>query len=225
MDTHELDIFLSPAEYVDSDHPDVEAFARVTTAGLATTAERLRALYLRVRDDIRYDPYRDFSLLDTFRASSVLKAGAGYCVGKAALFAAVCRAIGVPARLRFADVRNHLATPKLLRTMGTDLFVWHGYVECHAENRWTKASPTFNRSLCDRLNVAPLDFDGSEDAILQAFDANNARFMEYVVDRGIYFDVPAKFLVAEMRRHYPALCRPGGINGRNMEEEAAALNA
>jgi len=222
MYTHEIDICLSPAEYIDSDHADVEAFSLETTAGLVTPSDRLRALYYAVRDGIRYDPYLDFSSLETYRASSVLKKGFGYCVGKAALFAAACRVIGIPARVGFADVRNHLATPRLLQTLGTDLFIWHGYVECYSDNRWMKVSPTFNLSLCTKLNVAPLEFNGSQNALLQAFDSNNARFMEYVVDRGTFFDVPAKFLISEMRRQYPNLFKPGVVNGRNMEEEAAA---
>lgn len=224
MDAHEIDIFLSPAEYVDSDDADVVTFSLGATAGMLTVPDRLRALYIAVRDGIRYDPYRDFSLLETYKASSVLQSGSGYCVGKAALFAAACRVVGIPARVGFADVRNHLATPRLLQTMGTNVFMWHGYVECHSGDRWVKASPTFNQSLCAKLNVAPLDFDGSENAILQAFDGNHSRFMEYILDRGTYFDVPAKFLISEMRKKYPDLCRPGGVNGRNMEEEAAAVS-
>ena len=212
---------LSPGEYVDSDHPAIRAFAQAHAGDAGTPEARARALYRAVRDEIRYDPYVDYADLDTYRASGVLRRGSGYCVGKAALYAASCRAVGIPARVGFADVRNHLATPRLLESVGTDLFAWHGYVELKPGERWVKATPTFNASLCEKLGVAPLPFDGAEDALLQAFDADGRAFMQYVVQRGAFADVPAPFLVEEMARLYPALCRPGGLRGRDMEREAA----
>jgi transglutaminase-like putative cysteine protease len=215
----EIAVCLAPAEFVDSDHPDVKALAAEAVRGATSTAERLRALYLTVRDGVRYDPYVDFTSAEIFRASSVLQAQRGYCVGKASAFAALCRAVGIPARVRFADVRNHLATENLTKTMGTDLFAWHGYTECFSGTRWVKASPTFNLTLCQKLGVAPLDFDGTTDAVMQAFDERDARFMEYVRDHGAYFDVPVKFLHAEMKRLYPHLARDGGLRGE-MEDEA-----
>ncbi|MGP9810319.1 transglutaminase-like domain-containing protein [Rhodopseudomonas sp. NSM] len=212
-------VCLAPAEFVDSDHPEVRALAAQATAGAATPDDKLRALYLAVRDGVRYDPYVDFRSAEVFRGSSVLRAQRGYCVGKAAAFAALCRASGIPARVRFADVRNHLATENLTKSMGTDLFAWHGYTECWNAGRWVKASPTFNLTLCQKLGVAPLDFDGRTDSVMQAFDTKDARFMEYVRDHGAYFDVPVKFLQAEMFAHYPHLAREGGVRG-DMEQEA-----
>jgi transglutaminase-like putative cysteine protease len=217
--------FLEPAEYVDSDHPAVREFAEAEAGSEASPVAKARALYRAVRDGIRYDPYVDYTDLETFRASSVLRRGSGYCVGKAALYAALCRAVGIPARVGFADVRNHLATPRLLEAVGSDLFAWHGYVELMPEGRWVKATPTFNATLCEKLGVQPLDFDGVDDALLQAFDDGGREFMDYVTPRGVYHDVPAAFLVAEMARLYPALCRPGGLRGRDMEREAAGTGA
>lgn len=220
----EIAVCLSPAEYVDSDHPEIAARAAEATAGCVTTAEKLRALYLLVRDEVRYDPYVDFSTNEVFRASSVLRAGRGYCVGKASAFAALCRASGIPARVSFADVRNHLATENLTRQMGTDLFAWHGYTQCWNGSRWVKASPTFNLTLCEKLGVDPLDFDGSTDAVMQAFNNEDARFMEYVREHGSYFDVPAKHVQAEMRAHYPHMMQGGTLRG-SMEDEAVAERA
>jgi len=218
-----IDVYLSPAEYVDSDQESVIAFAERLSHGEETVQGKLRAMYNSVRDDILYNPYLDFTSHETFRASSVLKAKVGYCVGKAALFAAACRATRIPARLGFADVRNHLATPRLLETMSTNLFVWHGYVECLVDGRWIKASPTFNTTLCHKLGVEPLPFDGTHDALLHEFNKENARFMAYEVDHGHYFDVPAKFLIGMIGRVYPILGKPGGVSGTTMEQEAAVL--
>ena len=44
--------------------------------------------------------------------------------------------------------------------------------------------------------------------------------MSYVAQHGTFFDVPAKFLMAEMKRIYPKLCQPGGLRG-DMEAEGA----
>jgi transglutaminase-like putative cysteine protease len=150
----------------------------------------------------------------------VLAAGHAYCVGKASLYIALCRASGIPARLGLADVKNHLATPRLLEMVGTDVFAYHGYVEVKPGREWVKATPTFNVALCQKLGVPPLDFDGENDALMQPFDTAGREFMTYIAQHGTFFDVPAKFLIAEMSRLYPRLCRPGGLRG-SMEQEAA----
>jgi transglutaminase-like putative cysteine protease len=149
----------------------------------------------------------------------VLKAGAGYCVGKAALFTALCRAGGLPARVAFGDVTNHLSSEKLREKMGTNYFAWHGFTEVKLGERWVKASPTFNSTLCSRFGVAPLDFDGESDALLQAYDATGRTFMRYEVMHGAFHDVPAKFLIQEMARRYPSLKGPRGRSAGGMENE------
>ena len=216
-----LALFLSPAEFIDSDHEQVRAKAAQVAGPEADPVERARLLYRAVRDEIRYDPYVDYTEKETYRASSVLAKGHAYCVGKAALYAALCRASGIPARLGLADVKNHLATPRLLEAVGTDLFAYHGFVELMPAGTWIKATPTFNASLCEKLGVAPLEFNGERDALLQPFDAAGRNFMSYVTQHGTFFDVPAKFLMREMARLYPKLCRPGGLRG-SMETEAGA---
>jgi transglutaminase-like putative cysteine protease len=178
------------------------------------------ALYTAVRDGIRYDPYVDYTDKEIYRASSVLAEGHAYCVGKASLYVALCRACGIPARLGLADVKNHLATPRLLEAVGTDVFAYHGYAEIMPEHEWVKATPTFNATLCHKLSVPTLEFSGRDDALLQPFDGSGREFMSYITQHGTFFDVPAKFLMSEMARMYPKLCRPGGLRG-NMEDEGA----
>jgi transglutaminase-like putative cysteine protease len=216
-----LRLYLSPAEFIDSDHPDIRAKAAATAGPATDRTEQARRLYRAVRDGIRYDPYVDYTDPEIYRASSVLERGHAYCVGKASLYVALCRASGIPARLGLADVKNHLATPRLLEAVGTDVFAYHGYVEVMPDRQWVKATPTFNVSLCEKLGVPPLEFSGETDALLQPFDARGREFMSYVAQHGTFFDVPAKFLIAEMKRIYPKLCRPGGLRG-DMEAEGAA---
>ncbi len=215
-----LQIYLSPAEFIDSDHPSVRAKAEAVAGAMDEPVRQARALYGAVRDGIRYDPYIDYTDPEIYRASSVLKAGHAYCVGKASLYVALCRAVGIPARLGLADVKNHLATPRLLEAVGTDVFAYHGYVEIMPHDRWIKATPTFNVTLCQKLGVPPLEFSGDSDALLQPFDSQGREFMSYITQHGTFFDVPAKFLMSEMKRLYPKLCRPGGLRG-DMEQESA----
>ncbi len=198
------DPYLAPGRYIDSDHPAVRAFAREHAQG-ADARERAVALYYAVRDGIRYNPFLDFSTDAPFRASSCLAAGQGFCVGKAALLAASARAEAIPARVGFADVRNHLTTPQLRARMGSDLFVYHGYTELLLEGRWVKATPAFNLTLCQRFRVRPLEFDGREDSIFHPFDAEDRQHMEYVRDRGSRADVPAEEILQVFRETYPAL--------------------
>ena len=212
-------LFLDPGDYIDSEHPAVVAFARENAPADASDRDRARALYKAVRDKIRYNPYVNMRSPETFRASSVIAAGNAYCVGKAALFAAACRVHGIPARVGFADVRNHLTTDKLRESMGTDLFTWHGYTHVYVDGAWRKATPTFNASLCEKLGVKPLDFDGHDDALLHPFDGAGRAFMQYVEDHGSFHDVPAQFLMREMARVYSRMTSED-LSTRDMEQEA-----
>ena len=193
---------LAATPAVDSDHPAVRAFAAQHALG-ADPRERAVALYYAVRDGFRYDPYRIDLSAAGMRGSAVLAAGYGWCVTKAALLAAACRAGGIPARLGFADVRNHLSTQRMRETMATDVFIWHGYTELWLEGRWCKATPAFNIELCERFGLLPLDFDGRSDSIYHPFDKTGQRHMEYLRERGSFVDLPLAQIVADFRAVYP----------------------
>ena len=194
--------YLAPGSYIDSDHPAVLSFSRENSKG-NSERERAVSLYYAVRDKIRYNPFLDFTSTEVFRASAVLESGQGFCIGKASLLAACARAAGIEARVGFADVKNHLTTPRLAETMGSDLFVYHGYTEFHIEGRWVKATPAFNLALCQRFRVKPLEFDGREDSIFHPFDEDERRHMEYLRDRGAYADVPVAEIQQAFREAYP----------------------
>jgi transglutaminase-like putative cysteine protease len=196
--------FLAAARYIDSDHPAVVAFAREHAKG-ATDLERAVSLYYAVRDGIRYNPFLDFSRDTAYRGSMCLETGEGFCIGKAALLAACARASGIPARVGFADVKNHLTTPRLAERMGTDLFVYHGFTELWLEGKWVKATPAFNLDLCRKFRVKPLEFDGRNDSIFHPFDADERRHMEYLRDRGSHADVPVAEIQRVFRETYPGL--------------------
>ncbi|MGB9630103.1 MAG: transglutaminase-like domain-containing protein, partial [Thermodesulfobacteriota bacterium] len=128
-DLSELQIFLTSTEVIDSDHGTVQDYARKVIGNSTDPVEVAVKLYLAVRDEILYDPYSPFYLPEHYRASYVLKRGKSFCVPKASLLCALGRACGIPSRIGLADVRNHLTTKQLIEIFGTDLFVYHGFVE------------------------------------------------------------------------------------------------
>src|SRR5207253_6736755 len=139
----------------------------------------------------RYDPYTMSADPETYRASTVLRDGVAYCIPKAVLLCAAARAAGLTARLGFADVRNHLNSEKLRERMrGSDLFIWHGYVEFLLDGRWVKVTPAFNIELCERFGVLPLEFDGEHDALFHPYTADGREHMEYVRERGTFDELP-----------------------------------
>ena len=176
-----------------------------THAGSGEDRERAVSLYYAVRDGFRYDPYRLDLSVTGMRASTVLTAGRGWCVPKATLLAAACRAAGIPARVGYADVRNHLSTERMRQEMQTDLFLWHGYTDIWLDGAWRKATPAFNIELCERFGLKSLEFDGRADSIYHAFDRSGKRHMEYVQMRGSFDDVPLDRIRADFERVYPAL--------------------
>ena len=197
-----LQLFLTPTAIIDSNHESVLNYAEKVTAGLTDTVEMAVKLYLAVRDGIRYDPYSPFYLPEHYRASFVLKRGRSFCVPKASLLCALGRACGIPSRIGLATVRNHLATRQLIDFLGTDLFVSHGFAEFYLEGRWVKATPAFNRELCERHHVIPLEFNGREDSLFQPYNLENKKFMEYLEMEGIFADIPVDHIMTGWKKAY-----------------------
>ena len=195
--------FLAATDTIDADHPAVVAFAREAVDGVGSDPADLAVhLFYAVRDRIRYDPYVPFYRPEHYRASVTLASGCGFCVTKAVLLCALGRASEIPSRLGFADLRNHLATPLLIETLGTDLFVFHGFTEFWLHGRWIKATPAFNAELFARHGVAAVDFDGRRDAVLPPHTDDGRPFIEYLRNHGSRADVPLAEIVAAWRQTY-----------------------
>lgn len=205
--------FLAPATYIDSGSPQVITFATQAVAGTRDAHAAILQLYATIRDTIIYDPYVDFADPANFRASGVLTARRGFCIGKSALLAASARVIGVPSRVGFADVRNHLTSRRLYEKIKTDIFLWHSYTELYLSERWVKATPAFDRALCERAGIKPLEFDGTTDSLFQPFDQAGRRHMEYLKDRGTFADVPFETIQADFLRTYAGLMAGNGLAG------------
>jgi len=199
--------FLTPTEFVDCDSPEIGEFVSRSLDGASNLSETAKAIRLfdAVRDRVRYNPFDIGTTADDYRASRIAVKPSNYCVPKAILLTAALRAAGIPAAVGFADVRNHLNSPKLAELMGTDLFIYHGYVALWLDGRLFKVTPAFNTELCERFGVKQLIFDGKSDALFHEFDTNSHRHMEYVRDRGWFADPPVGQLLREFRTTYPKL--------------------
>ena len=118
-------------------------------------------------------------------------------------------------------MRNHLTSPRFYEKAKTDKFIWHSYTELYLSGRWVKATPAFDRALCDRLGLKTLEFDGETDSLLQPFDRSGRQHMEYLNDRGTFADVPFDTIQADFLKYYPSLMSGHGLAG-DFRAEAVA---
>jgi transglutaminase-like putative cysteine protease len=197
-----LSQFLTPTPTIESLHPVIRAFADEHCAGADDEVECAIRLYYAVRDGIRYNPYNVELSVDGLKATTTLREKTGWCVSKSILLAASCRAKGIPARLGFADVRNHLSTARMRESMKTDVFYWHGYTSIYLNENWIKATPAFNIELCRKFRLHPLEFDGRHDSIYHPFDLDGNKHMEYLSFRGELPDVPIDAIAKTFTDHY-----------------------
>ena len=175
----------------------------------SSNKEKAIAVYNKVRDDWKYDPYSISFSKENFRASTIAQKTSGNCVEKSILLIACLRALEIPARLHLGKVKNHIAVERLTEKFGSNELTPHGMVNVYLNNTWLKLSPAFNTSLCRRFNVAPLEFDGENDSFLQQYNDNGSLFMEYTADYGHFEDVPLDFMKKNVKEHYPHIFDTG----------------
>lgn len=191
--------------YLDSDNPEVVAFAAKHIGDAKTDKEKAVKLYYAVRDGFRYNPYNLRMKPEEVTASHLLSVGDGHCIDKAIFLAACARAVGIPSRLEFADVINHISSEKFVEMLKSDVFAMHGITQLYIDGKWVKCTPAFNKELCILFNVEPLEFDGETNSMFHEFDKADNKFMEYVAQHGVFDDFPREYFVAVMVLNYPHL--------------------
>jgi transglutaminase-like putative cysteine protease len=196
----DLSRYLMPTFYIDYDSPSISRV--VSELAGNHPREMARAVFNFVRDKIPYNPYSPFYRQEHYQASETLKRGEGFCVQKAVLLAALARASGIPARLVFADIRNHLMPPKLWNMMKTDLFAFHGYDELYIDGSWVKVTPTFDSAMCERLGLRVVEFDGHQQAVFHSHDLQGNLHIEYVNNHGVFDDLPFQTILNGFRHAY-----------------------
>jgi hypothetical protein len=199
---------LASTEFIDHDSDAVRDLVARTLpgggAGMSPT-ERAVALYYAVRDGIHYEVYGADLSRTGLKASSTITRGTGFCVHKSIVYAAAVRAVGVPSRIYYGDVRNHLASPQLEELMGGNVFTFHSLTTVFLDGRWVRATPVFNKMLCRLYKIKPLDFDGRHDSMYHPYDDEGRRHMEFLRERGEFDDVPYDTVVGGIRANHPKL--------------------
>jgi transglutaminase-like putative cysteine protease len=203
-------------EFLDHHTPAVREFA--ARAAGDTPRERAVDLYYLIRDGLEYEIYgADFSR-EALRASTIAQSTRGLCIHKSTLYAACARALDIPSRLVFGDVRNHVASPRLKRYLGGDVVHYHCYARLELDGHWVSATPVFSKRLCQLYRMTPLEFDGVHDSTLQENDGSH---MEVVRTHGVFDDLPYERVVAGLRAAHPNLFAGSRVRAGSLVAEAA----
>jgi transglutaminase-like putative cysteine protease len=200
-----MDGYLASTEYIDADHPSIIKKARELTAHIHGKREQAAALFRYARDGFPYRIIYEIPNREYFKASVTLKRGEGFCMPKSVLLAALSRSAGIPSRLHFADIRNHILPPSTLERLKTDVMAYHTYVELHVGGKWVKATPSFDLGFCRKFGLVPVEFDGLHDALLHHLDKIGRVHIEYVADYGSRQDFPLEEVIVALKRTYPHL--------------------
>ena len=195
--------YLEPSYYFDFKSDAIQKLISEFDTGALSQKEKATGLYTKVRDGWKYDPYSISLARNNYRASVIAQKTEGNCVEKSIVLIAGLRALGIPARLHLGKVKNHIAVERLTEKFGTNELTPHGMVNAYLKDAWLKMSPAFNKTLCEKFNVEPLEFDGETSSFLQQYNSKGTRFMEYIEDYGHFEDVSLDFMERNIKEHYP----------------------
>ena len=143
--------FLTATSYINTGHPEIVAAAQRATADAGTETEQA----IRLHDLVRDIPFGWASAFDEQTASEALACGIGFCNTKSTLFAALLRAVGIPARIHFVGINRQtlrgLITPP-------SAFVDHSYTEVLLDGRWIatdsyNVDPALHRAATNKLRA------------------------------------------------------------------------
>lgn len=194
--------YLKPTYYFDFDNDLIQNLISEVKKDDSKNNQAIR-IYTKIRDEWLYDPYHISFSKQKYRASHIAQKTTGNCVEKSILLIACLRALNIPVRLHLGKVKNHIAVERLEEKFGTNELTPHGMVNVFLNNEWLKMSPAFNATLCEKFNVEPLEFDGYTNSYLQQYNTQGDLFMEYLEDYGHFNDVPLKFMIENLKTHYP----------------------
>ncbi|MHA2339797.1 MAG: transglutaminase-like domain-containing protein, partial [Candidatus Hodarchaeales archaeon] len=126
--------------YMDYENPLIQDKAKELIEGIPEDNDIAKAikLFYFVRDEIKYSVKnaRESYNKENWKSSATLKRGFAFCIPKAILLASLARAVGLPSRLHFVDIVNHMTSERLKKDMGSNLFIFHGFVELFLDGRW-----------------------------------------------------------------------------------------
>ena len=140
--------YLDSSDIIDWRHPAVSAKATLLAADLKGDEAIAEACFVFVRDQISHSLDSRQNPV-TYRASSVLEYGTGYCYAKSHLLVALLRANSIPAGLCYQRLTiDHDRPP----------FCLHGLVGVYLERHgWYRIDPRGNKPGVDAAFCPPLE--------------------------------------------------------------------
>lgn len=121
--------YLTPTYFFDFENENIQKLIKEFQSDSLSKKEKTIQVYLKIRDGWRYNAYRINFNKEAFRASEISQRSEGHCIDKAVLLTTCLRGLGIPARLHFAKVKNHIAVEKLVEKFGTNELTPHGMVD------------------------------------------------------------------------------------------------
>lgn len=194
--------YLAPTRYLDWDRGTVLSVTRSRIAGIDSVPERAAAIFTFVRDAVRYNPYINFLDERVYVSSTIIRTESTFCAPKAILLASMARAAGIPARIRFADIRNHLMPDKMKELLKTDIIYGHGFTEMHIDGRWIKATPAYDRALCEAQGYVLTEFNGIDDAVFPGHTLAGKKHIEYLSYSDPFDDFPYEWMTSYYLEKY-----------------------
>ncbi len=198
---------LKPTFFMDYEHPLIQEKVRELTHGIPEKDDISKAvkLFYFVRDKIKYSVKnaRESYNKENWKSSLTLKRGFGFCIPKSILLVSLARAVGIPSKLHYVDIVNHMTSERLKKDMGSNLFIFHGFVELYLNGKWVEANCAFDKELCMRKNFPWVDFNGIKDGLFASTNKDGKPFVEYIKDRGIYNDAPHQKIMQTWAKEYP----------------------
>jgi transglutaminase-like putative cysteine protease len=181
---------LRPSYCLDSDAKNVRERSHKLTAHLTEPRDKARKLFDYVRDEIRYNFGPAVYERSHFKASHALELGNGFCMQKAALYAALCRASGIPARIGFQHLVDYKIVGPFFDMLGTNELNNHGMNAVYLGGRWIAVDCTLDSRLCERKNYRLVEFDGRNAALLPKTDRAGRPHFTIKIQRRFYNDTP-----------------------------------
>jgi transglutaminase-like putative cysteine protease len=141
---------------IESDSKTIVNLARNLTTGCNTQLDKARKLFEYVNATFEYQKIDQ----DSHSALETIRIGKGVCEDFSLVYIALCRAVGIPARL----VRGYRFGPNDLKSGETDLKEFaHAWVEVNLPvEGWITVEPTFTYSINGKKTVS-YDFFGKID--------------------------------------------------------------
>lgn len=203
-----MTVALDPAEsmaatdVIDSDHESVRQVADKLTLGATGAADRVRALFEWVRDEIRYDMGPVLSRRSDWTASSTIDRGYGFCQQKAVLLAALLRAADVPSGIGVEVLFDHKIPPHFAEYMGGRHIPLHGYTLAFVEGRWQRIDATLDFALCERKRYRVVQYAPGADRQLPATDLDGKPHVEHLAVVGEWSDLPEGIVLQTLALPY-----------------------